>query len=191
LYTKGDGALDLVGHHTQIAASLANCDEIQRDEMRTGIDENLRGIAGILCIAAKPGAAMDEHEDRRVRPAGAVEVELLNRRRTIGETTRLAQPRARGGAIARAPRADLPAQGRVDRLIVGGVKLHLIQIHPDRRTFVVCRRADVAAFLLRECARRRHDGCGAEHGAAGDALAHFAVALHGVPRVGIFHTPIA
>jgi hypothetical protein len=43
----------------------------------------------------------------------------------------------------------LTAERRVDRLIVGGIKLDLIHIHPDARAFLVRKRSNPAFFRER------------------------------------------
>src|SRR4051812_10400063 len=57
----------LIDHGHQVAVELGHVVEIDRDEMRTGLDERLRQIGGLARAAAAPGAAMQEDQDRRVR----------------------------------------------------------------------------------------------------------------------------
>ena len=60
----GDGAAHLLGHDAQIAVRRADRNEIQHDVMRAGIDQHFGRIGIVLGLAAEPGAAMDEDEEK-------------------------------------------------------------------------------------------------------------------------------
>jgi len=92
-------------------------------------------------------------KDRRLRPLGSENVELLDLGRTVGLAPWRTKALAREFAVALLPRQDLAPERRVDRLIVGGIQLNLIQVQPNTRAFCVRRWADVA-FL-----RQRRRGC--------------------------------
>ena len=162
LVGPGDAAAHLLRHGAQIAARLADGDEVEHHVMRARVDEHLGGKGIVLGFAAEPGAAVNEHEHRRVRAPGAVDVELLARTRAV----RCAQRLAQAPAHRLAPRRER----RVETLIVGRVELDLVVIQKYARPLLVGRRSDVA--LLRQ--RRRGDRAGhaGERRAAADVF-HF------------------
>ena len=92
---------------------------------------------------------MNEQEDRRVRLSCAIDVELLKLARPVGQTQRLAEPRACRVADARDALLDLIAHRRVKPLIVGGIELDLIHVHPYQRAFLVRRWAQLAGDRIR------------------------------------------
>ena len=79
-----DGAAYLLRHYAKIAAGLLDRDEINRNVMRTCVDEHLSRIAVILRCAAEPRAAVDENENRRVLLLSAIDVESLGRGLPVG-----------------------------------------------------------------------------------------------------------
>jgi len=89
---------------------------------------------------------MNEDEDRGVWPRGGKHVECLDRRRPISEAFRSAEPRPHGGARAREALDDLPDHRRISVLVIGGIELDLVEVHPHRRTFFMRRRADKAGL---------------------------------------------
>src|SRR5215467_5533778 len=58
----GDAATNLIGHHAQITARRLDCNEVERHEMRAGIDKHFRRISVVLGFATQPRTAVDEHE---------------------------------------------------------------------------------------------------------------------------------
>src|SRR5262249_26919454 len=161
LVGPGDAASDLVSHHPEVAARRLDGDEIERDVDRAGADEQLRRVAKILRLAPEPGAAVDEHEDRRFRPPGAVDVELLDLGRTVGNAHRRAEPGARQLAVRRPSLSALVEEGGVVDLVVRGIQLDLIHVHPYAGAFLVGRGADPA--FLGERRGRDGGGRGGEH----------------------------
>src|SRR5258705_988399 len=91
---------------------------------------------------------MDKNQDRRIRTGGAEDVELLNLGRAVGFTPRRSKTTMYLRAVAGAPRGDLEAQGRIGRLVIGGVELDLVVVHEDKSALGVWRRPDVAALLV-------------------------------------------
>src|SRR5579862_218008 len=73
-----DGATHLLCHRAKIASGLLDRNEIDRDVMRTCVDEHLGWIAVILRCPAEPRATVDENENRCVLSLGAIDVECLN-----------------------------------------------------------------------------------------------------------------
>src|SRR5258708_6179572 len=63
----GERAAHLLGHHRQVATEVLHRREIQDDEGRAGVHEQLRGKSVILREPAAPRPAVDEHVDRCVR----------------------------------------------------------------------------------------------------------------------------
>src|ERR1043166_6097368 len=96
----GDTAAYLCGHDAEIAARFVDVVEVEGDVVRAGRDEHFRREAVILGRAELPSAAVDEHEPRRVRRLAAVDVELLDLARPIGDALRGADARAHGLAVA-------------------------------------------------------------------------------------------
>src|ERR1700730_13241788 len=84
LVDPGDGAAYLLRHYAKIAACLLDRDEIDRNVMRTCVDEHLSRIAVILRCAAQPRAAVDKNENRRVLPFRAIDIEPLSRGGPVG-----------------------------------------------------------------------------------------------------------
>src|SRR5262249_56150374 len=81
-----------------------------------------------------PRPAVNEDIDRRVRLTGAVDVELLDLGRAIGDALGRADGSARPLAVGDAALGDLLAIGRVDDLIVGVVERLLVHVEPNERT---------------------------------------------------------
>src|SRR5262249_33625393 len=119
-----------------------------------------------------PRPAMNEDIDRRVRLTGAVDVELLDLGRAVGDALGRADDGARPLAVGDAALGDLLAIGRVDNLVIGVVERLLVHVEPNERT--------LGARLLRPrgSARghRRAGRGGGEDRASGGAV----VVLHGL-----------
>jgi hypothetical protein len=99
---------------------------------------------------------VDVNKNRRLRAIGPIDVELLGVGRAVGFAPRRPEARTRQFAVAGEARADLAAERCVEGLIIGGVELDLIQIHPDARPFLVRGRPNRTL----QCQRRRRDaGC--------------------------------
>src|SRR5262249_42967679 len=101
--------------------------------------------------------------DWRVRLPGAVDVELLDLARAVGD--------ARPFAVGDAPLGDLLAIGRVDDLIIGVVERLLVHVEPNERT--------LGARLLRPRGSARRDRRAARGGCQDRASGGAVVVLHG------------
>src|SRR5262249_19979079 len=114
---------------------------------------------------------VNEDIDRRIRLPGAVDVELLDLGRAVGDALGRTDGGARPLAVGDPALGDLLAIGRVDDLIVGVVERLLVHVEPNERT--------LGARLLRPrgSARRyrRAAGGGRQHRASGGVV----VVLHG------------
>src|SRR5262249_24209805 len=139
--------------------------EVEHDEVRAGVDEELRRKRVGARGTDAPGAAVDEDVDRRGRALGCPDVEGLDGRRAVGEALRCAEASAHRVAVRDVAPGDLLLVGRVHALVVGVVELGLIHVEPDPRPL----------GPLRERGRRRRAGArrrGAKDGAPRDR--HFA-----------------
>src|SRR5258708_36666350 len=139
-------------------------------------------------MASTPGAAMNKYHDRRFRVRGPIDIQHLVRRRPIGDTPRRAETGADKLAFAGAALVHLGAIWRVDRLVVGVVKLFLIHVKPDAGPLGAGR------SLLRSSAGRNHSGgSSADDGPAVHQISFAAIAVHrtsGVSRaVEAAHNP--
>ena len=130
---EGDRAAHLGRHGHQVAAGFVDIGEIQDDAVGAGAHEDLGQIGEIGGAAVAPGAAVHEHVDGRVRPAGAVDVELLDRALAVGDALGLAQKRARPRAQHQPAPLHLGLVGGVFALVVGGVELLLVHVAPHQR----------------------------------------------------------
>src|SRR5215831_11636910 len=93
------------------------------------------GQAGIVGGAVgAPRPAVHEDIDRRVRLPGAVDGELLDLGRAVGDALGRADGGARPLAVGDAALGDLLAIGRVDDLIIGVVERLLVHVEPNERT---------------------------------------------------------
>src|SRR5215469_17377609 len=81
---------DLIRKHHEAASDILYPGEVGHDIMRAGSKKHFGRGREILGAAAAPSTAMDKDEDRRQSAAGAVDVELLNLRRSISEAFGLA-----------------------------------------------------------------------------------------------------
>ena len=72
LVGPGNTAPHLLGHHADVAIRGAHVDEIKHDVVYAGVDKELGWIGVVLGHTAPPGAAVHEHEDRRVRSFGGI-----------------------------------------------------------------------------------------------------------------------
>src|SRR5262249_23973551 len=182
LVHPADRAAHLLDHGKEAAAGIVDIGEVDDDEMRAGAHERF-GQAGIVGgTVGAPRPAVNEDNDRRVRLSGAVDVELLDPGRAVGD----AHGRADGGtsplAVGDAPLGDLLAIGRVHDLIVGVVEALLVRVEPNERT--------LGARLLRPRGSARRDRRAARSGCQDRASGGAVVVLHGcaafvmVPSVG-------
>src|SRR5262245_52409818 len=106
LVNPSDGALYLVGHDHQVSIDFRRVVEIERNEMRAGIDESLGHVGCALCVAATPSAAVDKDVDRCIGLLGYIDVELLDLGRAVGDATGRAKAGQRGGALLRVTLGD-------------------------------------------------------------------------------------
>src|SRR5437762_3106556 len=93
LVYPGDGTSNLVGHRHQAASSILHVNKVDYHGMRTCTDKYFGG----KCIAdgpSKPGPTMDKNVDRCVWMVRHVNVETLDRRRSIFVTAWLPKPLA-------------------------------------------------------------------------------------------------
>src|SRR4051812_44359992 len=84
LVDPADRTPALIDQWEEIAFGLEYVAEIDTDEMRTGLDEGFRHISDLRGAAAAPGAAVDEHKNRRIRPLGLPEFDLFDLGRPVG-----------------------------------------------------------------------------------------------------------
>ena len=98
---------------------------------------------------------MDEDIDRRVRLAGAVDVELLDLGRAVGDARGRADGGARLLAVGDPALGDLLAIGCVDNLIIGVVERLLVHVEPNERTLRARLRAQGSA--RGDCCARGHE----------------------------------
>src|SRR5580658_5962617 len=134
--------------------------------MGTGIHEGLGRKSVFLGAAMQPRTAVNEQEDRRFGLLGAKDIEHLDLSRAIRLSLWRAEAPARQFAVARKSGKNLTAERRIERLIVGGIELDLIQIHPDARPLCVRRRADLTLLAKRRASG--HRGRRAKHRAPRD-----------------------
>src|SRR5215470_15280586 len=128
-------------------------------------------------MTGAPGAAMNKYHDRRFRVGGRIDIQHLVRRRPIGDTLGLTETGADKLAFAGAALVQLVAIWRVDRLVVGVVKLFLIHVKPDAGPLAARR------SLLRSSAGRNHSGSGgANDGPAAHQISLAAIAVHHASR---------
>ena len=141
--------------------------EVEPDPVRAGAHIGLGHEGVILDGAGPPGAAVDEHVDRRVRLGRREHVELLHRGRAVGDTLRRAEPRPHAVAVEHVALVDLIAVRRVDELVVGVVERLLVHVEPDQRALRLLHLGGlvhrVLLFLFRELHLR-------EHGAPGQTI---------------------
>src|SRR6266852_3074027 len=132
-------------------------------------------------MTGAPGAAMNKYHDRRFRVRGRIDIQHLGRRRPIGDPPRRTETGADKLAFAGAALVQLIAIWRVDRLVVGVVKLFLIHVKPDAGPLRARR------SLLRSSAGRNHrGGSSADDGPAAHQISFAAIAVHrtsGISRV--------
>src|SRR6266481_1322776 len=131
-------------------------------------------------MTGAPGAAMNKYHDRRFRGRGRIDIQHLVRRRPIGDPPGRTETGADQLAFAGAALVQLVAIWRIDRLVVGVVKLFLIHVKPDAGPLGPRR------SLLRSSAGRNHGGgSSADDGPAAHQISFAAIAVHrasAVPR---------
>src|SRR5215813_4605024 len=125
-----DCATNLIGHRHEVAVSLFNRYEVNRDEDRAGCDEHLGRIGGVLRRPAAPRATVNEDLDRRIAACSLVYVDLLDLRRTIGDALGFEASPCRL-APQRTPLANVGLVGCPDALIICVIELLLIHVKPD------------------------------------------------------------
>ena len=111
--------------------------------------EQLGRVTELPGLAGAPRAAVDEHVDRRVRPLGRVDVEHLDRGRTVGHAPGLTEARAHLLAFRLPPLVKLRGIRRIDRLVVGVVELLLIHVRARPADLFRGRQARAAPKPLR------------------------------------------
>src|SRR5262245_46277103 len=112
-------------------------------------------------MTGAPGAAMNKYHDRRFRVRGRIDIQHLVRRRPVGDTLGLTETGAHRLAFAGAALVQLVAIWRVDRLVVGVVKLFLIHVKPDAGPLGTGR-----SLLRSRAGRNRGGGSSADDGPA-------------------------
>src|SRR5215471_335308 len=122
-----DGATHLIGHRHEVPVGLFNRYEIDRDEDRAGRHEHVGRVGGVLRGPAAPCAAVDEDLDRCIAARSLVDVQLLDLRRTIGNTLGLKASPCRF-APQRAPTPDMRLVRCPDALIVRVIELLLVHV---------------------------------------------------------------
>jgi hypothetical protein len=132
----GNRAPHLIGDRHKVATGRDHVVEVQRGEIRASGDERFGRKRIIRGLALTPGAAMDEHADRRICNRRGIEIEPLDRRTAIGKTPRFAEATARRNAVRGIAPDDLRLVGRVFDLVVGVVELRLVHVEKDSRTFL-------------------------------------------------------
>jgi hypothetical protein len=113
---------------------------------------------------------MDEDEDRRVGPAGPVNVELFDSGRSVERTLRGADTGAHCIAVAVKALAHLSNERFVIDLVVRRIEFELIVIHEHQGPLVMLRRSHRTS--IGESRRGHHRGGRSKHGSAADLL-HF------------------
>src|SRR5262245_53397163 len=106
--------------------------------MGPGVDEQLGGKGGVLGQATAPRPTMDEDIDRRAGACGAVDVECLDRGRTVGIALWCTQVRTRDRAVAPVAGDELLAVRRPDALGIRGVKRGLVHVEPHPWPLLRC-----------------------------------------------------
>src|SRR5260370_18961007 len=124
-------------------------------------------------MASTPGAAMNKYHDRRFRVRGPIDIQHLVRRRPIGDPPRRTETGADQLAFAGAALVELIAIWRVDRLVVGVVKLFLIHVKPDAGPLGARR-----GLLCSGAGRDHSDGGGSPDGPAAHQISFAAIAVH-------------
>src|SRR6516165_8522452 len=79
----GDTVAHLLGHDAQIATSLFDRDEVERNVMCPCVHKQLCWKSVIFCLAAKPSPTMDKYENRSLCALRAIDIECLDRAWTI------------------------------------------------------------------------------------------------------------
>jgi hypothetical protein len=103
--------------------------------MGAGANERL-GLQGVIGrLVAAPGAAMNEEVERRLRPCGAENIELLVFAFAIGDALGAAENRAGPIAGGLAAGNDLGAIRCIGVLVIGVVEFLLVHIELDQRPF--------------------------------------------------------
>src|SRR4029453_15889456 len=88
------------GHRRETAPHVLHPGEVRHHAMGPGVDEQLGGKGIVLGQATAPRPTMDEDMDRRAGACGAVDVEGLDRGRTVGIALWRTQVRTRDRAVA-------------------------------------------------------------------------------------------
>src|SRR5262249_52135273 len=99
---------------------------------------------------------MDEDEDRRIREASPVNIELFDLSWSVGRALRGADTGAHCIAVAVKPLAHLSDERFVIYLVVRRIEFELVVIHEYRRAFVMLGRSHRTS--LGESRRGRHRG---------------------------------
>ena len=115
--------------------------------------------------------AVDEDINRRVCLPGAVDVELLDLSRAVGDALGRTDGGARLLAVGDASLGDLLAIGRVDDLVIGVIERLLVHVEPNERT--------LGARLLRPRGSARRDRRAAGNSRQDRVSGGIVVVLHG------------
>jgi len=91
--------------------------------VRPGFREWLGLVGEFSCAAVLPGTAVDKNIDRGIGAFGAVDVELLELGRSVGDALRRPQRLERYLAVGAPPLGDVALIEGIDRLVVGIVQL--------------------------------------------------------------------
>ena len=163
-----DCAAHLLDHWKQAAAGLVHIDEVRKHDMRPGLDVRLGQEGVVEGMAVAPGAAVNEHEDRRVRPLGTEDMKLLDVGRPISGRLRSSQDLERQFAGGPATLRQGALIERVDGLVVGVVELLLVHVEPNDRSLDMRRRRAALrqSAVGAECERSRGRGRAGDQRAA-------------------------
>ena len=161
----------LLDHGEQAAAGVVDIGEVENDVVRPRLHERLGEARIVLGAVGAPCPAMDEDVHRRIGLLGAIDVELLDLARSVGDA--LGRPDDRAGLVAVGDPAlgDLLAIGRIDHLVIGVVERLLVHVEPDQRA--------LRARLLRQRGTARRDGGAACRHRQDRAPRGVVVMLHG------------
>ena len=171
LVDPANGAAHLLDHGKEAAARIVDIGEVEDDEMPPRPHEWFGQASVVGGAVGAPRPAVDEDIDRRVRLAGAVDVELLDLGRAVGDARGRADGGARLLAVGDPALGDLLAIGCVDDLIIGVVERLLVHVEPNERT--------LGARLLRprgSARGHRRAACGSRQDRASGGTV---VVLHG------------
>ena len=82
---------------------------VRRDVMRACLYEHLGGISRVGGRPDEPAAAVDENENRRLSAIGAINIQLFDFGRPVGDAAGRTEASTHRFAIGREPRINLSA----------------------------------------------------------------------------------